>query len=634
MLVALRKQKLLLYILLSALILALSLEFLAFMTKTEILYEKESVSVLEEDTLISVHNYAVSGNSYSPSGADPQLILQNVNAPAKTLILVFAEPTQKKASLEIFYTRAPGATFTQENAVSKLSVPRGTTELPIALPDGEYHDFRIDIDGSFTLSDIRVSTGAFEKDTNFFAISFSLARLLILFVFFSAIALFFPYVLLKDRGPRGLKKHEFLFLAILFFFYMFWAFEKSLNYAPDESMRYDVTRFLFDNGRLPVGDELLSDWGFSYAHLPAVLCNQLGFVLMKIAAPFTSSAHSLLLAARMVSVISATFAIYFVIKCCKLLFHRSEVRWMVTFLIAFMPQYAFLSSYVNNDIVAFLGITMIAYAWLLGWKCGWRFSTALLLAGGISICALSYYNSYAWILLSVAFCVYSYLSANPKDTKGLLKLCGFVAGVVVLLVGYSFIRHLVVYGDLLGFRTSHEYGELYAIDSLKPSTRLSLAEMGVSLSDMLFLPHKWLLTTGKSFIALFGYMQYSASRGVYFLIGAFFALGLLGALIKFGLSLYKKEKHTRVTWAFYLALLACAVITVALSIRNSYVTDFQPQGRYCYPAFLSIAIFCGHGYDIFTSRFPKEYRYVIAAVFCTLLVSVNLYTVGTVYLPS
>ena len=632
MLSALKKQKVLFIILIAALVLALLTELLVFMSKTETTYEKETVSILTEGDAPLAFGYTVSGDRYTPSNADPQFVIQNVNRTVKTLVLVFSEPTEKRAALEIFYAEESGV-FSQGKAVSGLTVPRGATEVPISLPEGTYCDLRIDLDGTFSLADVRISEGDFTQKTAPFALPFSFARVLILFVFLALAGLFFPYVLFKDRGPLGLKKHELLFLALLFGFYTLWAFEQPLNYAPDELMRYDVTKFLFEHGRLPVGSELLSDWGFSYAHLPAVLCNELGAVLMWLVEPFTQSAHTLLLAARMVSVICATLAIYFILKSCKLLF-RPEVGWIVVFFVAFMPQYAFLSSYVNNDIVAFLGITMILYAWLLGMTRGWRISYAVLVALGISVCALSYYYSYAWILFSIFFCIFSFLAARPKDVKGLSKLVGVVSAVVLLLIGYSFIRHLVLYGDLLGMQTVQEYGELYAIESLKPSVRQSLAEQGISIGEMLFGNYKWVAITVKSFIACFGYMQYQTSDGVYKLILLLIGIGLCGALFKLISTLVKKRKPRPTAWAFYLSLLACAVITVFLCIRNSYVSDFQPQGRYCYPAFPTLVIFIGHGYDVIMRRLKKEHRYAITAVICTLLVSVCLYTLGTIYLPT
>ena len=631
-----KNRKLLIALLLCALVLSLLLELFVFTAERRTAFDAEPLSVYGSDTVQLVpHNYTVSDHRYTPRATDPQLIFAGINAPVKTVVLRFAEPLDVKTPVETFYSTA-SFDFKQQNSVRRQTMPSGTTEYIISLPDGAtYTDIRLDIDGEFVLADILVSTGDYHHRVDFFTRAFSVARPVLCFLFLLGAIAFVLFGLLRDRGERGLSAWEWVLLGLLFVFYTAWATEQPLNYAPDETMRYEVTQFIFEHGRLPVYDELLSPWGFSYAHSPTVLCNQLGAILMKLVSPFASDARSLLVAARMVSVICATLSVYFVIKCCKLLFARAEVRYTVVFLVAFMPQFVFLSSYVNNDIVAFLGVTAIAYAWLLGWKCGWKMRYALLLAFGIAVCALSYYNSYAWILLSVFFCIFSYLAAKPKDRKGLLKLVGVVAGVVVLLVGYSFIRHVVLYGDLLGFQTGSYYGEKYAIDALKPSNRITLAEDGVSLWKMLFGSYGWVLTTVASFIAGFGPMAYFSTPGFYAFVILLLLVGLGGTVARFIGSLRQGKKPSATTLAFYLSLLLCALITVGLSIYNSYTNDFQAQGRYCYPAFLPLAIFCGKGYEFLLERFPKkEHRYLLCGILCTLFVCINLFTYATLYLPT
>lgn len=423
--------------------------------------------------------------------------------------------------------------------------------------------------------------------------------------------------------------------ASCFLVYFCWASIQPFNYAPDELMRYDVTRFLFDHNRLPVGNELVSHWGFSYAHYPAVLCSQLGYVFMKIASLFTKNDNMLLLAARMVSVFCGTGTVYFNIRASKQLFY-SPARWVLIVLVAAMPQAVFLYSYVNNDSVAVFGTAMIFYAWTLAMVEGWDYKNATLLAVGISVCALAYYNSYTWILCSMIFFLATSFIREKEHMGKTIKLAAYIVAVVLLLISYGFIRHLVLYNDLLGFKTCAYYGELYAIHELKPSVRTSLAEMGISFSTMLFgTGYNWFEISWKSFIGTFGYMTEWCPEIVYIIVTGIVFLGCIFALTKYLKSMIGQLDKNRMQSYFHLCLAICAVVTVILSIIQSYYRDFQPQGRYCYPALIPLAFATAKGYEYLLSKIRKnEHGYAIITLVCVAMICILLFVFFAVFLPS
>lgn len=612
-----------------AIIIALLTELYVFVFDTEFSVSGNKASLLDGSSCqMGVSGYQIDeGSTYTPTNDDPQIVFMDIKTEFNTILVTFSDRIFASADYQLFYSL--DGSFTEDNSFTK-TIPIGAKSFIITLPEGEFDDLRLDINSEFKLKGI-VVTDESVIARKIAVRNFSLLRFVAMFIMLLSIALILMQWVLS-KNPRKLSVHELLFVVAVFCFYFVWAISKDYNYAPDEAMRFDVTKFLFENNRLPKYDELLSDWGFSYAHLPAVLCSQIGYILMKVASIFTSDPHKLLLAARMVSVLSCTGAVYFIIKLTKLIFKRST-RWIMIVTIAFMPQFAFISSYVNNDSVAFLGIAMIAYAWALGIFDNWNIKNCGLLSVGLATCALSYYNSYAWILISIFFFVFVYLYKNKKDYKGLFKYAGIVAGLTFLLAGYSFIRHLVLYGDLLGFETSHYYGNLYAIPALHPDNRISVAEQGLSLQYMLF-DMDWLLISFRSFIGAFGYMQYLCSENVYTLAKIFIRIAIIGCAISIVIRIFKKQKPDTLKLVFYISAVLCAVITICLSIYNSYNTDFQPQGRYCYPAFLTIALLIASGYDGFISLFKEKHRYALTAMVCTAFIVVSIYVFSSVYLPS
>ena len=435
----------------------------------------------------------------------------------------------------------------------------------------------------------------------------------------------------------GLAWYEILFCIVCFSFYFLWAIKKPFNYAPDEYMRYDVSLFMFNNNRLPVGQETINSiWGFSYAHMPNLLLHVLNYVFMKLASLFTSNEFYILLSARMVSVLAATGIIYFIIKTSKIFFD-SPARWIMISLIAFIPQFAFLASYINNDILALLGVAIIMYSWALCTTKGLDFKICSTMAIGIGICAVTYYNSYAWILCSaVVFLVAFFIKERCNDYRLLFKYIFFMFCIVLLITGYFFVRHLIVYGDLLGFKTSRMYGNLYGLDYLKPANGVTVAKQGISLFQMLFGEMGWLRGTYHSFIGVFGYMQFPLPNRIYLFYKMFFAVAIIGLLcIAVEKICHKSLFKDKFMISIIVSFIVCIIVTVALSIYNSYTVDFQAQGRYCYPALPAIAYFVAKGFEFFTKKLlPRHQQYAFVGALCSVLAFIVVDMYILVYLPS
>ncbi|MBP3478639.1 MAG: hypothetical protein J6K03_04040, partial [Oscillospiraceae bacterium] len=610
------------------------LELGFFMVGQRVDCDGQRISLMDGNYEYVSVGYSVNGNQYQQVSADPQIIFFDVDETTGYVLLSFGERLNRGVQAQIFY-RAEGEAFSSENVTKVYDLPFASSNLIIELPKNEYDALRIDIEGDFILTDVQISQTPMDI-AHTFEKPFDVLHVLVLFCFFGFVGWAFVRWYYAEKNARRLSAAELLFCLGCFVYYFLWASLKRLNYAPDEQMRFDVTQFLFEHGRLPVGDELLSDWGFSYAHLPTVLCNWLGYFCMKIISVFTLHPRVLLLAARLPNVLCGVGAVYYTIKIGKLMF-KTPARWIMVVVMAFMPQFVFLSSYINNDMVAFFGVTMIVYAWVLGMKYDWNFANTALLAIGISVCALAYYNSYIWILFSVIFFYAIYFRKHPGNYKDAAKYTAFIAGVVFLLIGYTFIRHLVVYNSLLGFEVTAYYGENFAIDALKPSNRFTMLELGIPLMTMLFDPiYEWLEITWVSSIGNFGYMQYRGPDIVYEIVTAFVAIGGVALLVRVVVVLLVRGRKPDPSMTLFWGLVAlAAVVTVALSIYNSYTQDFQPQGRYCYPAFLSLVFFLAKGYEWLLSLLRKnEHKYAVVSAICTGFAAFSLFMFWTVYLPS
>ncbi|MCD8154698.1 MAG: DUF2142 domain-containing protein [Clostridiales bacterium] len=463
---------------------------------------------------------------------------------------------------------------------------------------------------------------------------------------------------MKQKFWKSDKGRTFVFTLTAFVLMTVWALTQDCPGGPDEEMRYQVAQWLYQHpGQLPRGDDeslINVVWGLSYAFYP-ILSYMVSAVFMWIAAIFGAAGETLVLAARMADVLFVTGAVYFVVKASRRLFPE-EGRWLFAALCAFLPQALFLGTYVNTDSLALLSMAILLYAWACVLDEGWTWKNCMLLAVGMAVCALSYYNAYGWILCSFLFFCLTILLCGERRRKErwkfLIQRGAAISAVTLALCGWWFVRNAVLYdGDFLGRRASSQCAEKYAMTDYKPSNYPTPEKLGWTWKDVFFYQdpgwrHNWTITVLVSFIGTFGlmniYMPYGLSK-VYIL---FFGIGLLGVCTMLGMFHPKKRmcvtekrnlgaerwkvKLTAVSsrWdekgIFHLLLVLLMVIPVALFLYYVYYSDNQAQGRYIMPALYPLMYFVTAGWVRLLGRFVKrpEIRSWIYRGIAALLIAV------------
>lgn len=415
------------------------------------------------------------------------------------------------------------------------------------------------------------------------------------------------------------RKNNLLFLLICFFTYLLWLFILPYNSAPDEYMRFDLVTFMCENNTLPTGgEESIRNpiWGFSYAYLP-FLSQMISALFGKLYLLLGFSPAHLYLAARFPSVLFSTASVWLLLKIGDRLF-KMNFKWFFAAGIAFLPQFIYLSAYINNEALAFLSAVIIAYCWIFGAESGWQIKYCVGLALGISLCALTYYNAYGFILFSIPYFIITFLLRHRSrtiDKKAvfleLLKKVGIIVVIFLVLAGWWFIRNYLLYGDITGLNALAESSELYAEPAQKPSNRVHPASLPTMLFDM-----GWIRSSFKSLIGMFDYMSIPISGNLYRLYTV--VTGACIACNAFLLTHLKRKKtepalsegERRGTgfyqWIFVVALVLAAGTSVVLSIYNSYTSDFQSQGRYIIYIILPICFFAAKGLENAVLFFQKS----------------------------
>lgn len=444
-----------------------------------------------------------------------------------------------------------------------------------------------------------------------------------------------------DKVLEKCKKHKSLIIAIflvcLFCYYFIWTTSQPYNSCPDESMKWDICKYIFKNNKLPRGEEETIRnpiWGISYAFQP-ILTYMIGDGFMKVASIFTMDEFSLVVAARLVSTVSMTLAVYFVIKIADKLFKDKEIyKILFVVFIAFQPLTAFLASYINNDSTAVLATTMIIYLWILGLESNWKTKHCVLLGLAIGFCALTYYNAYGYILCSIILCLVS-VTSNKMKSKDIWQKVLIVGLVAFAFAGWWFIRNAVLYnGDILGITAQNECGDKYALDKFKPSTRMTVQKEGSSLIYMLFRM-KWIVITVQSFVGIFGYHSIVMSHKIYFCYLAIWVVGIVGCLMKFKeLFVYKKEEKNKylLNYIFVVSI----IIPILLSMYYSYASDFQPQGRYIMGIIVPFTYFLVTGIQAVLEKFIKseKIRNVIIIALMLLIIVISFKAIFTYVIPA
>lgn len=417
--------------------------------------------------------------------------------------------------------------------------------------------------------------------------------------------------LVKVKFVKLTKILDIVILIAFIILASYWAFSNKMNTAPDEEMRYSLSKYIYNHNKLPLPRDpevLASPYNASYAYYPLLIgaITSAGFMKISSFLGF-NDANQLLIAARLTSVLSGAIAVFFLIKITRKLFKNDPYTKYFTIIMAsFIPQFVYLSSYVNNDIIAVAASTIMVYAWIVAMEDGWNIKRLVLLSVGIILCALSYFDAYAWILMSIFIFITTFIYKESEDNeKSNLKLDykamiknGIIVSIIVLVgISYFFIRNYIINdGDMLGMKSFLADCEEGGIESQKPSNREIGKNLGMTYLETItstrWYGESWIWITFRSFICILGGMSiHLPNYNYYYFYAGLFAVGLISMLFT---AIFKDRKNIKKK-ILYLSMFLALIITIFLSIQYSYATDYQPQGRYIYPIWLPLMLFTAIG---------------------------------------
>jgi hypothetical protein len=306
-------------------------------------------------------------------------------------------------------------------------------------------------------------------------------------------------------------------------------------------------------------------------------------------------------------------------------------KWLVPFLVA-SPQVWYVFSYFNSDgfplfIAILLAMQMIDPESTLNRF----FSTPLLrqhiggglltgLLAGILIASKLNYLLYIAFLIFVGLWVILFETAKHQRLSRLKKLI-FVASMA-LLVYLPIIGYDQYVNDFKKTEKAMSAMERYAAPQFKPSSLqkdlsatypgLRLRDKGVSLESLLIQNPEWRDLSFKSFFGIYGYMDLVSNenyyRAVTYMLSVFFLLVFF--YVAFALS-------PRDVIFILFVLLFCG-LAVGQSVYHSWVSDYQPQGRYLFPILPMLMIGL--------ARLPASFRLRVMPLFGLVFFILSLWS--------
>ncbi|PLS31862.1 hypothetical protein Uis1B_0401 [Bifidobacterium margollesii] len=418
---------------------------------------------------------------------------------------------------------------------------------------------------------------------------------------------------IRHRLVSAIEPLVFIVLAM---YYLYGAFvlESGTGGGPDEGMRSLIPRCIINGNLLPSGYDHcaiyhLGNW--SYAFYPQMLGGYFSAAFMAVAKVLGASASIVYMSGRIASVCFGLLAVFALNRTIGIIYARRNnivlIRCIATVLLGFWPQFAFLSSYMNNDIVALSGVAVLTYALVSGLKNRWTVRSAVVLAIGIVLCGLGYWNSYGFILMAVIIFLISVCMQNRGNAMALAKIIGTAAGLSAVLILPWFMVNLVRYDDLIGMTTFHNRYEAW----LNGGGLVLQHPYRHGIFDLL-LKTDFVESTVDSFIGRLGYMSVVMPLKLSLIYRAGVVVGMILALAQFP-RLWRSAGFRMMAVGWGIA----SSITLALFLYYTVHTDYQPQGRYIIYLLIPLVIAMVVG---FVDAFRLDSRTIMAAVIVGLIV--------------
>lgn len=279
--------------------------------------------------------------------------------------------------------------------------------------------------------------------------------------------------------------------------------------------------------------------------------------------------------ARWLSLAMGAVAVLFTYRLTRLVApHNENAALAAAALVAFTPQFLFISSAVSNDsaIVALCAVALYLLVRALRVAPTWRDAVLIGIAAGL--CAITKVSGLAMLALAMLALIY----INRANLRQLITQAAVALAAFAIVAGWWYGRNLALYGEVTGTRRMVEiFGGRVA--------PLTFEGWGAQLREVF-----------ETFWVGFGWGNIRAPEWVYWVVGLGALLGIVGLLIGFWRVVKRSRTATpRIppvrSFQVYapLFVLAAWALIIFLALLQWMVQTQAPHGRLMFPALPALA---------------------------------------------
>jgi len=297
---------------------------------------------------------------------------------------------------------------------------------------------------------------------------------------------------------------------------------------------------------------------------------------------------------------------------------RDALAYGAAAIVAFNPQFLYLSAAVNNDIGAGLAgaVLVLALVDQVGRPLTIRRAIFLGLLFGLAF-NFKTHLAFMLIVIELAFVLASW---RERQWRGWVAANLVFLTVTLALTGWYFVRNQILYGDPTALRRVNE---------IWGGGRDPLHSWGAALTE---LPYAWSSLWGR-----FGYGQIPMPAWIYtaiLIMMGVAAAGLGIAQVRYILHRRDAEKTLDLCdLSVFAVLIIFATVVVFAGVLWGYmlISTAGPMGRFFFPALPALAILMTLGLSQFVS---ERHQFALAATVAIAMLTLALYSLFGVLAPA
>jgi hypothetical protein len=246
-------------------------------------------------------------------------------------------------------------------------------------------------------------------------------------------------------------------------------------------------------------------------------------------------------------------------------------------LVAFNPQFLYLSGAVGNDVAAALAAMAVLLASVHLLSSGYSVRRAARLGALYGLALLTKFNLVALLaLIELALLI---VAIRSHDWRPVVHGNLVLFPVAAAISGWWFVRNQLLYGEPTGFQ---RVTELWGVRNPFDSWALAWSE----------LPYFWSSLWGR-----FGYGQVPLTDRIYQALALAAGVGLAGALWRLGAMVIRRRVRIPILFLFLMVLLVFAVVFAYI-----LVSPAGSMGRFFFPGLPALALLMAWGWTHFLPR--------------------------------